>query len=50
MNKKLVDICKRACELDRPILMRDKIDMFWNEARDPVEIETIHQKMRQRKK
>lgn len=29
MNLKLVAICER-CELDRPILMRDKLDLLWN--------------------
>ena len=29
MNKKLVQICNR-CDLDRPILMRDKLDLIWN--------------------
>ena len=28
MNEKLSQICKR-CELDRPILMRDKLDLIW---------------------
>ena len=29
MNNKLVQICNR-CDLDRPILMRDKLDLIWN--------------------
>jgi hypothetical protein len=29
MNTKLVQICNR-CDLDRPILMRDKLDLIWN--------------------
>jgi hypothetical protein len=33
MNKKLKEILYR-CDLDRPILMRDKLDQIWEKEND----------------
>ncbi len=42
MNEKLSQICKR-CELDRPILMRDKLDLIWTETSNRPDIKIIDQ-------
>jgi len=34
MNEKLIKILER-CELDRPILMHDKLDIIWDKSESP---------------
>ena len=41
INNKLKQICERI-DVDRPILMRDKLDFMWKEAsKDNVDIEFV---------
>jgi len=53
MNQKLIQICNR-CDLDRPILMRDKLDLIWNNNENENggvdDISTIQGQLKRRKK
>jgi hypothetical protein len=50
INSKLKQICERV-DVDRPILMRDKLDFMWKEAsKDNVDIEFVSGQLKKRKK
>ena len=49
MNDKLVKIIARACNIDRPVLMHDKMDYVWTEKLVLFDELRINKKLAQRK-
>ena len=49
MNVKLIQILDR-CDIDRPILMHDKLDYVWTEKKVPFDQRKVNIKLKQCKK
>ena len=45
MNQKLIKIINRACEIDRAVLMADKMDYVWTEKLVKFDELRINQKL-----